>query len=150
MSDLKNSYKEKALAIAQKYLGMTPKDLGCENFAEMNEKLANEILDLINSSKRKILILDHDFNIPVRDFSFIDTLKMPDFKIEDYSILHKQNPNRILLDDMLKMNTDDLLGKTKMLKNELGEMEEEGIRGVTNNRKTKKRKKAKNGNRKNK
>ena len=38
--------KEKALAIAQKYLGMTPKDLGCESFAEMNEKLANEILDL--------------------------------------------------------------------------------------------------------
>jgi len=31
------------------------------------------------------------------------------------------------------------------LKNELGEMEEEGTRGVTNNRKTKKRKKAKNG-----
>jgi hypothetical protein len=150
VSDLKNTYKEKALAIAQKYLGMTPKDLGCDNWAEMNEKLADEIVSLVNKNKIMVvgsgamdaeMAIAHLSKTMSRDFSAIDIHDIGQRK-SNFGVTNDVN---YLLTDVAKIKTEDLLGKTKMLKNEFGEMEEEGTRGVTNNRKTKKRKKAKNG-----
>lgn len=33
--------------IAQSYLGMTPRDKGCSNWSEMQDKMANEIQECI-------------------------------------------------------------------------------------------------------
>lgn len=38
--------KSKLLLIAQNYLGMTPKDKGCTNWSEMQNKMADEIIKI--------------------------------------------------------------------------------------------------------
>lgn len=38
--------KKKILKVAQNFIGMTPNDLGCENWSEMQEKFADELVQL--------------------------------------------------------------------------------------------------------
>ncbi len=141
------SLKNKALDIAQRYCGMTPKDLGVDTFAQMQEKMADEIVSLVNKNNIMIVGAGHEGAMLAhmgkslgRDFSTIDIHDIG--KINSFS---KSRNVDYLLTDVHKIKTDDLIGKTKKLKAEIDEMEEQGTRGVTNNRKTKKRKKAKNG-----
>jgi hypothetical protein len=145
-----SSLRNKALDIAQRYCGMTPKDLGVETYAQMQEKMANEIVSLAKKNNITIvgagsmdaeMAIVHLSKTMGRDFSTID---IHDINKNNLGLGRSRDVN-YLLTDVAKIKTEDLLGKTKMLKNEVGEMEEEGTRGVTNNRKTKKRKKAKNG-----
>ncbi len=125
--------KTKALDIAQRYLGMQPKDLGCDTWTAMNEKLANEILALVNAPKQKIIIVDNDPETT-------NLIK----QVEEYHKIGLTH-NDYLLNDMLKLKTSDLIGKTTKLAKECNEMEVKGQRGKTNNRKIKPRKKSKNG-----
>lgn len=149
---MSSSLKNKALDIAQRYCGMTPKDLGVETYAQMQEKLADEIFLLVKKDNIFIvgsggdagmgaeIALAHMGKSMVRDFSTIDI-----HDIGDRKGFGKSRDVNYLLTDVHKIKTEDLLGKTKKLKAEVDEMEEQGTRGITNNRKTKKRKKAKNG-----
>lgn len=149
-----SSLRNKALSIAQRYCGMTPKDFGVETYAQMQEKMADEIISLVNKNKISI-IGAHDIGTAEmaiahlsksigRDFSSIDIHDISERK----SGFGATRDCNYLLSDVAKINTEDLIVKTKKLKSEVDEMEEQGVRGITNNRKTKKRKKAKNGNRK--
>jgi len=146
--------KSKALDIAQRYCGMTPKDLGVETYAQMQNKMANEIVSLVNKNNNNIMIVGggHEgAEMAIahmgkslgmeRGFSTID---IHDLKKENFG-LGESRDYSYLLTDTAKIKTDELIGKTKKLKSEVDEMEMQGVRGVTNNRKTKKRKKAKNG-----
>jgi len=42
--------RKKLTKIIQNYIGMTPKDKGCKNWSEMQEKMTDEILTLIYST----------------------------------------------------------------------------------------------------
>ncbi len=48
--------REQLLPIIQRYIGMTPQDRGCTNWNEMQEKMANEIMELdgLDMPHRKI------------------------------------------------------------------------------------------------
>ena len=48
--------REKLIPILQKYIGMQPKDRGCTDWNEMQEQLANEIMELdgLDMPHRKI------------------------------------------------------------------------------------------------
>lgn len=147
-----SSLRNKALSIAQRYCGMTPKDLGVETYAQMQEKMADEIVSL--ASKNNILLVgagDIGADMAIahmaksanmnRDFTTID---IHDFKKQNSGFGITKDCN-YLLSDVAKINTEDLIVKTKKLKSEVDEMEVQGVRGITNNRKIKVRKKAKNG-----
>lgn len=148
-----SSLKNKALDIAQRYCGMTPKDLGVETYAEMQEKMANEIVSLAN--KNNVVLVGagrHDEIVEKivhygksvgRDFSMIAA-----HDIGDTVGFGKTRDASYLMSDVIKKNNDYLLKETNELQKEIKEIDEVGIRGITNNRKTKKRKKAKNGKRK--
>lgn len=150
-----SSLRNKALSIAQRYCGMTPKDLGVETYAQMQEKMADEIISLVNKNKISIIgahdigtaemAIAHLSKSMGRDFSSIDIHDSPFIKKFGFGVSKDAN---YLLSDVAKIKTEDLIGKVKKLKSEVDEMEEQGVRGITNNRKTKKRKKSKNGNRK--
>lgn len=46
--------KQKSInQIVQSYLGMTPIDMGCENWTEMQSKMEEEINEAISSEKQK-------------------------------------------------------------------------------------------------
>ncbi len=145
-----SSLKNKALDIAQRYCGMTPKDLGVETYAQMQDKMADEIILLVN--KNKIMLVgagDAGVEMAVahlgksmsRDFSTID---IHDISKRKNGFGETRNID-YLLTDTAKIKTEDLIGKVKKLKSEVDEVEEQGVRGITNNRKRKVRKKAKNG-----
>lgn len=149
-----SSLRNKALSIAQRYCGMTPKDLGVETYAQMQEKMADEIISLVNKNKISI-IGAHDIGTAEmaiahlsksigRDFSSIDIHDISERK----SGFGATRDCNYLLSDVAKINTEDLIVKTKKLKSEVDEMEVQGVRGITNNRKKKVRKKAKNGKKK--
>jgi hypothetical protein len=48
--------REQLIPIIQRYIGMTPKDCSCTNWNEMQEKMANEIMELdgLDMPHRKI------------------------------------------------------------------------------------------------
>lgn len=143
-----DNLRNKALDIAQRYCGMTPKDLGVETYAQMQEKMANELMAFGNLFKRTALILDPDIMHEIISMKEnigtigLHNFKVPDYKVPDYPLLDQPRP---FLIDSMKLKTDELLGKTKKLQSEVDEMEEQGTRGKTNNRKIKVRKNAKNG-----
>lgn len=149
-----SSLRNKALSIAQRYCGMTPKDLGVETYAQMQEKMADEIISLVNKNKISIIgahdigtaemAIAHLSKSMGRDFSSIDIHDISERK----SGFGATRDCNYLLSDVAKINTEDLIVKTKKLKSEVDEMEVQGVRGITNNRKKKVRKKAKNGKKK--
>ena len=145
-----SSLKNKALDIAQRYCGMTPKDLGVETYAQMQEKMADEIVSMVKKDNIMIvgagdmgaeMAIAHLGKSMGRDFSTID---IHDIDKKKFGFGETRDCN-YLLTDVIKPKTEELLGKTKKLKSEVDEMEEQGVRGKTNNRKIKVRKKAKNG-----
>jgi len=148
--DLKN----KALDIAQRYCGMTPKDLGVETYAQMQEKMANELMEFGKRfGKRNIIIID-DHNIESMNIGMraigerASDLGFANNKIKDYSLFNtpiEQHERGCLITNFSKIKTNELIVKTKKLKSEVDEVKEQGTRGITNNRKSKVRKKAKNG-----
>lgn len=141
MNDLKNIHKIRALAIAQKYLGMTPRDLGCDNFAEMNEMLANEIISF--SNQEKVFIIGSKEDILARHIGLNN--HNLNVEIVDYPNILDKTLNQSSLNDLLYKSSRDLNKDILLLNKEIEEIDDVGYRGVTNNRKVKKRKKAKNG-----
>lgn len=149
-----SSLRNKALSIAQRYCGMTPKDLGVETYAQMQEKMADEIISLVNKNKISI-IGAHDIGTAEMAIAHLSKSMGRDFSSIDIHDLDKEDKKKFgfgvtrdcnyLLSDVAKINTEDLIVKTKKLKSEVDEMEVQGVRGITNNRKKKVRKKAKNG-----
>jgi len=143
---MQNLYKKRALDIAQRYLGMTPKDLGCNDWSEMNEKLANEIIEFSETYKKKAII--GHVHVNERDFSRIvkvDELLVPHYVVPDYKLTEKNS-----IHDLIASDNSNIIKKINKLSKEIKDVDEVGVRGVTNNRKIKKKKKAKNGNKKNK
>lgn len=141
--DLKN----KALDIAQRYCGMTPKDLGVETYAQMQEKMANELMEFGKRFGKRNNI--ESMTIGMRAIGEIASdLGFANNKIKDYSLFNtpiEQHERGCLITNFSKIKTNELIVKTKKLKSEVDEVKEQGTRGITNNRKSKVRKKAKNG-----
>jgi hypothetical protein len=154
-----SSIKNKALLIAQKYLGMQPSDLGCKDWREMTDKLADEIVELSKqhhkmNSNFLIVGVGDDNAMAIRPIHESLLKQIKNEKPFEFPVSNEgkfgfgETRNVYLLTDVAKIKTEDLLGKTKKLKAEVNEMEKQGQRGVTNNRKIKVRKKAKNGKKK--
>jgi len=55
-------HRKKLIKLLQRYLGMNPKELRCENWNDMQQQLADEILNLrsagIENLKHEIRMLD--------------------------------------------------------------------------------------------
>jgi len=139
--------KNKALDIAQRYCGMTPKDLGVETYAQMQEKMANELMEFGKRFGKRNNI--ESMTIGMRAIGEIASdLGFANNKIKDYSLFNtpiEQHERGCLITNFSKIKTNELIVKTKKLKSEVDEVKEQGTRGITNNRKSKVRKKAKNG-----
>jgi hypothetical protein len=54
--------KDKLRNLAQNYLGMTPKDKGCVHWSEMQDKMADEMLEIIPDQK-ELLIDFYNFTL---------------------------------------------------------------------------------------
>jgi hypothetical protein len=157
------SVKDEALLIAHKYIGKHPSDFGVTSWHDVKEKMVKEIVELFDKEfdKEKVKQNNHTPNIQI---DFVAPMGMGKTAVHEI-LLHSIKNNKGLifnaeqdwkgkiasLDDihtsvpsMDRTITPIPIIKYKKLKGE--DVEEKGIRGVTNNRKLKKkRKKAKNG-----
>jgi hypothetical protein len=128
--------KQKAIDIANRYIGKVPDEFGCVNWSSVKELLVKEIMGLVSmNNKKQIAVIGSNESFLMESLSRDFTLLTPSLKMEskitDFTLPKTYSPEELLKIDTIYKG-DEVKGK----------------RGITNNRKTKSRKKSKNGNRK--
>jgi len=58
--------------IAQNYLGMKPTDKGCKTWGEMQQKMANELEDVVKNSLVELDVKENDNNIKISEGNSVE------------------------------------------------------------------------------
>lgn len=119
--------REELLPIIQKYIGMTPKDRGCTNWNEMQEKMANEIMELdgLDMPHRKIddwiftarnANKDYILIVAVNDTEFDYPIYCGDFQ-ELHNMYHESHNNNLIIRQIIRINHDGTAEENLQLHN---------------------------------